>query len=153
MQAESADEIEYSAAQPDVPTRSSRKTPSPLARIRARSAEHISPAVPKAFDHSLAIPPMPPLQAPTPTYAGTRALDIHSDSSSVENGASVYDMHHDDPIVTYDDAARDSKIQYMVPEDEAGMKLCKIMVRSVLWILHYEASALCDCLIEHFVMI
>ena len=74
---------------------------------------------------------MPPLQAPTPSYAGTRTFEIHSDSSSQENGASAYDMHNDDPIVTYDDAARDSKIQYVVPEDEAGMKLGKIMVRGL----------------------
>jgi hypothetical protein len=40
-------------------------------------------------------------------------------------------MHSDDPIVTYDDVARDSKIQYVVPEDEAGMKLGKIMVRGL----------------------
>jgi hypothetical protein len=29
-------------------------------------------------------------------------------------------MHNDDPIVTYDDAARDSKIQYVVPNSLAN---------------------------------
>ena len=131
MQADSPDDGEYFVSQPNVPAADRRKTPSPLARIRARSAELISPAVTKAFQHSPSIPPMPPLQAPTPSYAGARTFEIHSDSSSQENGASAYDMHNDDPIVTYDDAARDSKIQYVVPEDEAGMKLGKIMVRGL----------------------
>jgi hypothetical protein len=132
MQADSADEVEYSVLQPNV---KNRKTPSPLARVRARSAELISPAIPKAFERSLAIPPMPPLQAPTPARAGVRAFDIHSDSSSVENGASGYDIHNDDPIVTYDDVARDSKIHYIVPEEEAGMKLSQITVCLGLGIL------------------
>ncbi len=139
MQADSPDDNEYFASQSNVPVAGGRKTPSPLARIRARSAELISPAVPKILQHSPTIPPMPPLQAPTPTYTGSRSLEIHSDSSSEPNGASAYDMHNDDPIVTYDDVARDSKIQYVVPEDEAGMKLGKIMgyigqgSRSVIW--------------------
>jgi hypothetical protein len=129
MQADSPDDNEYFASQPQASVAGSRKTPSPLARIRARSAELISPAVPKILQRSPTIPPMPPLQAPTPTRAGSRALEIHSDSSSEQNGASSYDMRSDDPIVAYDDEARDSKIQYVVPEDEAGMKLGKIMVR------------------------
>jgi hypothetical protein len=74
---------------------------------------------------------MPPLQPPTPKFAASRAFDIHSDSSGGENGAAVYDMHNDDPIVTYDDVARDPKIRYVVPEEEAGMKLSKIMVCSL----------------------
>jgi WD40 repeat protein len=127
MQANSPDDHEYFASQPHVSVAGDRKTPSPLARIRARSAELISPAVPKILQHSPTIPPMPPLQAPTPTYAASRTLEIHSDSGSEENGASAYGMHNDDPIVTYDDVARDQKIRYVVPEDEAGMKLSKIM--------------------------
>jgi hypothetical protein len=128
MQADSPDHSEYFVSQPRVPSANSRRTPSPLARIRARSSEVMTPGISKAFHESPAIPPMPPLQAPTPTYSGSRALAIHSDSSE-ENGAAGYDIHNDDPIVTYDDVSRDSKIQYMVPEDEAGMKLNKIMVR------------------------
>ena len=128
MQADSPDHSEYFVSQPRVPSANSRRTPSPLARIRARSSEVMTPGISKAFHESPAIPPMPPLQAPTPTYSGSRALAIHSDSSE-ENGAAGYDIHNDDPIVTYDDVSRDSKIQYMVPEDQAGMKLNKIMVR------------------------
>jgi hypothetical protein len=131
MEEDSTDDGEHFVLQPNMRYTNSRKTPSPLARVRARSAEMISPATHETFHHAHAIPPMPPLQPPTPKFAASRAFDIHSDSSGGENGAAVYDMHNDDPIVTYDDVARDPKIRYVVPEEEAGMKLSKIMVCSL----------------------
>jgi len=161
QQADSPDHSEYFVSQPPLPTANSRKTPSPLARIRARNQEVMTPGVSRAFHESPSIPPMPPLQAPTPTYSSSRALAIHSDSSE-ENGDAVYDAHDDDPIVTYDDvsratyddASRDSENQYNFPEDEAGVasrwlaSVCDLLVSlfcDVLVLLFCDLLALLRC--------